>query len=239
MVPGTATVIPSPVIYPESDGKPMAENTEQLRWIVVLFINLAAMFRDAADVFIGSDLFWYPVEGRPEIRTAPDVLVVFGRPRGKRGAYRQWEEAGIPLTVVFEVLSPGNTTEEMIEKYAFYEEYGVEEYYIYNPDTNRLQVYVRRGEIFRRQWFSNEFVSPRLGIRFDLTGPEMAVFRPDGQRFLTPEELEATRVQSEQRATTAEQRARRVAELSRTARLGQASPEEIAELEQLERELSS
>jgi len=232
MVPSTATAIPSAIIYPDSDGQPMAENSEQLRWIVLLFSNLAAMFREAADVFAGSDLFWYPIEGRPEIRMAPDVLVVFGRPRGKRGSYKQWEEGGVPMTVVFEILSPSNDGEEQVEKYAFYEENGVEEYYIYNPATNHLQVYVRRGEVFRRQWFGKEFVSPRLGIRFDLSGDEMAVYRPDGQRFLSPEEQDAARV-------LAQKRTRRLAQLGRAARLGQASPEELAELEQLERDLSS
>ena len=34
------------------------------------------------------------------------------------------------MTVVFEVLSPSNRATEMIDKHTFYEEYGVEEYYI-------------------------------------------------------------------------------------------------------------
>src|SRR3954453_11338217 len=92
-------------VYPESDGKPLAENTKQLRWIVVLYGNLAALFRTVADVFVAGDLLWYPVEGCPEISIAPDVLVVFGRPKGDRGSYQQWEEGGVPLTVVFEIVS--------------------------------------------------------------------------------------------------------------------------------------
>src|SRR5262245_33400981 len=99
------------IVYPESDGKPLAENTKQLRWIVVLYGNLAALFRDAV-VFVAGDLFWYPVEGRPDIKEAPDVLVVFGRPRGDRRSYKQWEEGDVPVTVVFEILSPSNTVRE-------------------------------------------------------------------------------------------------------------------------------
>src|SRR6266542_2264595 len=117
------------VIYPESDGLPMADNTKQLRWIVVLYGNLAALFRDILDVFVGGNQFWYPVEGQPELRMAPDVYVVFGRPKGDRSSYRQWEEDNVPLTVVFEVLSPGNSGAEMMDKQVFYDEYGVEEYY--------------------------------------------------------------------------------------------------------------
>jgi len=37
----------------------------------------------------------------------------------------------VKVRVVFEVLSPGNTLTEMLEKREFYERYGVEEYYIY------------------------------------------------------------------------------------------------------------
>jgi Uma2 family endonuclease len=151
MVPDSATAFPSSLVYPESDGKPMANNTEQLRWIVVLFGNLSALFREVADVFIGADLLWYPVEGQTEVTQAPDVFAVFGRPKGKRSSYMQWQERDVPLTVVFEILSPCNTAEEMIDKHAFYEDHGVEEYYVYNPDTKRLHVYLRKGEMLVRR----------------------------------------------------------------------------------------
>src|SRR5580704_10855200 len=118
----------SVVVYPESDGKPMADNTKQFMWIVVLYGNLAALFRDRLDVWVWGDLMWYPLEGHPESSAAPDVFVVFGRPKGHRRSYKQWEEGNIPLTVVFEILSPSNTVQEMDDKLAFYEEHGVEEY---------------------------------------------------------------------------------------------------------------
>jgi Uma2 family endonuclease len=240
--------LPPPALYPDGDGKPMAENTRQLRWIVILFGNLSALFDGRADVFVAADLLWYPVEGQPEVRTAPDVLVVFGRPKGHRGSYKQWEEDNAPVTVVFEVLSPGNTWTEMADKLAFYEEHGAEEYYIYDPDNNRLFVYRRQGAVLLRVRPAEGYVSPRLGIRFDLSGDELVVYRPDGRRFLTFEELESARAQAEQRAAQAEQRAARaeqraaqaeqrgvrLAELSRKARRGQASAEELQELDRLE-----
>jgi Uma2 family endonuclease len=232
---------PLDVVYPESDGQPLAENTKQLRWIVVLYGNLAALFRDRSDVFVAADLFWYPVQGRAELRQAPDVLVVFGRPKGDRSSYQQWLEGDVALTVVFEILSPGNTVMEMDDKLAFYEEHGVEEYYVYDPDSNRLTAFVRRGDVLRRVRPVQGHTSPRLGIRFDLSGPELVVCRPDGQRFLTFEQLEVVRLQAEQRATQAEQRADRaeqradrLAELGRKARHGLATPSELQELERLE-----
>jgi Uma2 family endonuclease len=51
----------SEVDYPESDGKPMADNTKQFRWIVVIEQNLERLFADRPDVFIAGDLLWYPV----------------------------------------------------------------------------------------------------------------------------------------------------------------------------------
>src|SRR5262249_51190732 len=144
-------------------------------------------------------------------------------------------------TVAFEVLSPGNTYQEMDDKQAFYEEYGVEEYYIYDPDSNRLKVFVRRGDVLRRVRSVDGFLSPRLGISFDLSGSEMGVRGSDGRPFLTFEEWTAARDEAErridearQRADEAEQRAARLAELSRKARRGQASPEELQELDGLE-----
>jgi Uma2 family endonuclease len=250
----------SPLEYPESDGEPMADNTKQLRWMIVLIGNLAALFRDAQDVFVGGNQFWYPVEGEAETRQAPDVYVVFGRPKGDRPSYKQWEEGNVPMTVVFEILSPGNTHPEMVDKFTFYEAYGVEEYYVYDPDSNRLLVYVRRGDVLRRVLPIQDFVSPRLGIRFDLSGSEMVVRRPKGQPFLTFEELQADRdqqqqradqaeqradeehrlrLQAEQRADQAQQRANRLAELMRKARRQQATPEELAELERLEEQPSA
>jgi Uma2 family endonuclease len=248
MIQKALPAAPSQVLYPDSDGEPLAENTKQLRWIVVLFGNLCSLFDERADVFVAADLFWYPVEGEPDVRTAPDVLVVFGRPKGDRGSYMQWEEDNIPLTVVFEILSPGNTYQEMDDKQDFYETHGVQEYYVYDPDNNRLRIFTRRGDVLVRVRPASGFVSPRLGIRFDLSGPELVVYGPDGQRFSTFAEVQTARREAEQRAAEAQQqaaeaqqqaaeaqrRAARLVELGRKVRQGQASGEELQELERLE-----
>lgn len=47
---------PSDVIYPNSDRQPMAENTRQFRWIVVIKENLEWLFADDPTVFIAGDL---------------------------------------------------------------------------------------------------------------------------------------------------------------------------------------
>src|SRR5207253_3054751 len=123
----------------------------------------SAQYDDQTDVFVAMDNLWYPVEGHPEIRTAPDVYVVFGRPNYHRGSYRQWEEEGIPLHVVIEILSPSNRGGEMARKFGFYEEYGVEEYYIYDPDDGTLEGWLRQVGKFKEVKPMQGFVSPRLG----------------------------------------------------------------------------
>jgi Uma2 family endonuclease len=246
-----ASVPPDPDDYPERDGKSLADNTKQARWIVILFDNLLALFAEAADVFIAADLLWYPVEGEPEIRQAPDVFVAFGRPKGDRGSYRQWEEGGVAPQIVFEILSPGNRYTEIADKLDFYDRHGVEEYYVYDPDENSLMVYVRQGEVLRRQRPADGFTSPRLKIRFQLTAPEMTVTRPDGRTFLMFDQLEAERVRAEEarrqaveRAEQADKRAEQAAEAQRRAEEARRHAEEqagqaAAEIERLRRLLDA
>ncbi len=74
------------IIYPESDGKPMADNREQFNWIVLIKENLEILFGSNPEVFVAGDLLWYLVEGNNKLSQAPDTMVVFGRPKGKRGS---------------------------------------------------------------------------------------------------------------------------------------------------------
>lgn len=194
------------IIYPERDGNPMSDNTKQFRWITTIQGGLDALFRDDPNVFVAGDLLWYPVEGDNKTRCAPDVMVVFRRPKGDRGSYLQWREDNIAPQVVFEVLSPGNTLTEMAKKLAFYNRYGVEEYYLYDPDKVDLSGWVRSSSDEGLEVVDSiaNWISPRLGIRFDLSGEELQIFAPSGQRFATYVELQIARDEQQQRAEEAE-----------------------------------
>jgi Uma2 family endonuclease len=200
---------PRKIFYPDSDGLPMSDNTLQYKWIAAIAHGLDVMFLDWADVFVAGDLLWYPVEGHPEIRVGPDVLVAFGRPKGDRGSYKQWAEGGIAPQVVFEVLSPGNRFQQMRDKFEFYQRYGVEEYYIYNPDANELEGYRRAGSALVPVPDFSTWVSPRLGIRFHLAGQELRILRPDGRPFLTYQEILELEPQLLAERKTAERERRR------------------------------
>jgi hypothetical protein len=120
---------------------------------------------------------------------APDVMVAIGRPKGRRGSYKQWEEGGIAPQVVFEILSPANSAMEMADKLAFYDTFGVEEYYVYDPSPNTLDIWLRQDGQLRRMSHLRGWTSPRLGIRFALTGETLEIFDPQGQPFLSSVEL--------------------------------------------------
>lgn len=175
--------------YPDSDGEPMADNNEQLRLIFLLKGNLDALFDHDDNIAVESDLLWYPVQGHREIKRAPDAMVIFGRPKQYRGSYRQWRENNIPPQVTFEILSPGNTEIEMLEKFQFYEQYGVEEYYQFNPANGELLGWLRQGSSLQTIPQMNGWISPRLGIRFEVNGLELQLYNPDGSLFRTHAEL--------------------------------------------------
>lgn len=184
--PPVIPTVEEELLYPVSDGKPMADNSKQFYAIFLIHGNLDILFANDPTVFVIGDMLWYPVEGAPGTRQAPDVMVIFGRPKGHRGSYLQWREENIAPQVVFEILSPGNRKAEMDEKFDFYNRYGVEEYYLYDPDRGRLQGWMREAKaglvpIPEMQGWQ----SPRLGIRFGLEGSELRLFYPNGEPFRT------------------------------------------------------
>ncbi|MEA5471419.1 Uma2 family endonuclease, partial [Spirulina sp. 06S082] len=200
------------LLYPDRDGKPLADNTTQLRLIFTIKGGLDALFKDRDDVFIAADLLWYPVkltqqeitEQEEPKRQAPDVMVVLGRPKGDRGSYKQWEEDNVAPQVAFEILSPGNKKKDMETKFKFYQEHGIEEYYLYNPKKNRLQGWLRKGKKLEEISQMENWISPLLGIRFTTNEGDLVLFHPDGERFIEFVEAIEQRDRQTQRAIFAE-----------------------------------
>lgn len=213
----SATVTPPPkptipIHYPDSDGKPMADNTIQFRWIMMLYTHLAGQYREDVNTFVAGDHLIYPTEGENKIRQAPDVYVAFGRPKGDRGSYRVWEEGGVFPQVIFEVWSPSNRYNEMQDKFAFYEKYGAEEYYILYPEFPMYaEAYRRDGEKLVRVADVNGYVSPRTGLRIALAPDELTLFGRDGRPLRTAEELAAEREAAERAAHEQQNKAAKLA----------------------------
>jgi Uma2 family endonuclease len=226
------TPIPAPTtgawrdpLYPDSDGKPMADNPKQWDYIALIKNGFEVLFQDRPDVFVGGDQLWYAEKGNPKERLAPDTLIAFGRPKGYRGAYKTWEEDNIEPQVVYEVRSPRNTRPEMKRKREFYERHGVTEYIEYDPDRGHLRIWMRSADghllpvddVLAWQ-------CPLTGVRFRMDCNDLVITRPDGTPFLSAVEMDITaRAYAAQAVTYAAQadaakaRADKLADMLRTA----------------------
>jgi Uma2 family endonuclease len=202
---------PHAVFYPESDGQPMSDNTTQFRWIVTIQGGLDAIYRDDPTVFVAGNLLWYPVENNNKIRVAPDIFTVFGRPKEDRGSYLQWLEENIAPQVTIEIVSPGNSAGELLIKFEFYERYGVEEYYLWDPDAGKLRGWIRENGKLTEIRAMNGWVSSRLRVRFEVVDRDLHLYGPDGKKFATYVELVEQRELERQAKETAQQRAERLA----------------------------
>ncbi|HBE16833.1 MAG TPA: hypothetical protein DEG17_19930 [Cyanobacteria bacterium UBA11149] len=200
-----------PIIYPSSDGQPMADSTVQYKLITKIKEGCESLYKNDENVFVAADLLWYPVEGSREISQAPDVMVIFGRSKDDRRSYLQWEENNIAPQVVFEIRSFNDSQTKMNRKFAFYNRYGVQEYYLYDPQDNELNGWQRIEGFLEVIETMSGWVSPRLGVRFELGEDGLEIYRPDGQKFLSYSELEEERALAQQRAQQEAQRAERLA----------------------------
>ena len=129
---------PAAIEYPESDGKPLAENDPQLHAIHYAFGALGLHFRERPDVYVSADLLIYYEEGNPRVSVAPDVFVVFGVEDRMRGNYKVWEEGKGP-DFVLETASPNTWREDVERKPGIYAGLGVREYFLFDPRSEFLK----------------------------------------------------------------------------------------------------
>ncbi len=101
----------------------------------------------------------------------------------------------------------------MARKFSFYDKYGVQEYYIYDPDRVDLAGFLRGRGRLSAIGRMDGWTSPLLEIRFDMTGPELVIYGPDGKPFLTFQEMADERDKASERAEA--EYARAEAECSR------------------------
>lgn len=151
MASAAALQLPEDIIYPESDGQPMAEADRHRKDMTYLVDALCYHFRDRPDIYVSGDLFIYYEEGNPAACVAPDLFVVHGVANADRKTYRLWEEGRVPSMVV-EVTSK-STRERDREKKALYARLGVREYFMFDPEGDYLdpplQGFRLRGDKYR------------------------------------------------------------------------------------------
>ncbi|GAB4289598.1 MAG: Uma2 family endonuclease [Oscillatoriaceae cyanobacterium] len=183
----------------------MADSTIQYQWITTIKGGCDAIFKDDENVFVAGDLLWYPVEGKPNISQAPDVMVAFGTVKGSRKSYKQWLENNIPPQVVFEVRSESDTQTKMDKKLVFYNRYGVEEYYLYDPQRTELSGWRRIDGMLDVIDPMQGWVSPRLGVRFELGDEGLELYAPNGEKFVDYVDLYQQKELERQQKELAEQ----------------------------------
>lgn len=185
------------IFYPESDGKPMGETDFHIILITNLFQTLRTFFADHNDVVVIADMMFYYEEGNPRKVVAPDVMIVKGIKKYSRRTFKVWEEK--TPNVVFEISSRGTWKEDLQKKYLLYQELGVKEYYVFDPEYDYLkdepliayhlkngvfeEVKIKRGRVF----------SPALNLEIVDTGETLRLFNPETKILLpTMEELART-----------------------------------------------
>jgi Uma2 family endonuclease len=231
------------VVYPESDGKPMAETDLHIDCLIDLRQALKNFFRHDPQVYVSGNIFVYYKEGDPRKQVSPDVLVVKGVEKKQRRTYQIWKEAK-GLDVVIEVTSRKTRREDTDFKKKLYQQLGVKEYYLFDPTGDYLKERLcgyrligNRYVVVRLSKGKDRLYSDVLGLELVLVMDQLRLYDPRSQRFLlTPDETAEAHRQEQlarQRVEDAhrqEQAARQRAE-DEAARLR-------AELERLKKQLN-
>ena len=128
------------VVYPTSDGQPMAET--EVHGACMMYVTSALRWwftkhgRD--DVYVGMNNFLYYERGNPRAVVAPDVYVVVGAPaHPPRDTYMLWNEPKGP-DFVLEVTSASTRGTDERRKRDVYAALGVREYFLYDPRAEWL-----------------------------------------------------------------------------------------------------
>ncbi len=193
--------------YPESDGRPMGETDTHRRWIVRID-ELLKQRLSGQRVYIGSDLLVYYQCGQPRRFVVPDNFVVLDCEPGPRRTFKTWEEKRTP-DVVFEVTSRSTKRDDWVFKPKIYEQFGVSEYFIYDPLADYLHPSIqgfrlKNDVMVPMESVNGELVCQTLGIRLRLVGQVLEMLDvATGERLLT--EAEANRKLAEQQRELAQQ----------------------------------
>jgi Uma2 family endonuclease len=196
---------PESVYYPERDGKPMAETDTHREAMNDFIKTLQFRFENDEDVYVTGNIMFYYVEGDPKKVISPDVMFVRGIKKGNRRIYKLWEEK-VP-DVVIELSSRKTWKEDLQKKKLIYQELGVKEYYIHDPEYDYLKEPIIAfrlidGELIRVDVVDDRVYSEALGLELVNTASGLRLFDPETQEFLlTPMEEHEARLHIEDKLT--------------------------------------
>jgi Uma2 family endonuclease len=232
------------IVYPSSDGEPLAETSVHVDAIIDLVVVLR-QYLEGQSAIVLADQFLYYAQGYPKLRLAPDVMVIFDVTPGPRDNYKTWEEGQVPV-VIFEITSEGTKERDQNFKKILYEQLEVKEYWLFDPKgewiEEQLRGYRLRGEQYEP---ITDNRSEPLQLRLAVDGQQIALYREDtGEKLLASSELAQAlraeilaRQQAEDRAEQERQRAEQ--ERQRAEQERQRAEQAERQVEQLKEQLRS
>ena len=229
------------LVYPESDGEPMAETPKHQQVMIDCMDIMRSHFRGLADVYIGGNMMLYYEKGNPRKSISPDVFMVRGVSKQEFRTYKTWEQQPT-LDFVLEVASPSTYTRDFNEKMEIYAKIlKVKAYCIYDPyhEIDPYFVGFRLvGEVYEEIPFVNDrlpFVV--LGLEFGERDGALRLYDPVKSAWLlTSQERVAQETLARQEAESRVEQETRVRQAAESrAQHAEAELEKLrAALERLE-----
>jgi Uma2 family endonuclease len=188
--------------FPPSDGNSMPDIEDHRIQLSDLIFSLQLLTESWPNVHVGGNHFVYYNPDDPKDNCSPDVYVAIGVERRGRPAYYAWVERTFPQ-IVFEILSPNNTSREVADKLRLYAQQGVQEYYVIDPrrgPPTRLDGYIRHRNqlVLTPQTTPGSLRSELLGTELRVDEKWVRIVDPRTHGFIpTPVEITAARDQAE------------------------------------------
>ncbi len=209
------------IVYPESDGKPMAETDVHRKLMMDFILMLEDHYKNDDDVYVSGNLLMYYQEGNPRKSISPDVFVVFGVEKKLRNTFLTWTEANTP-DFVLEVASPSTFKEDIGRKKELYASVlGVKEYYIYDPLGQIVPSFsgfkLIDGVYQDIEQSNDRLPSAVLGLELGENDGKLRLYNPDTSQWLQtpPERVENAELRAENAETRAENAETRAQQESR------------------------
>ncbi|MGK7933506.1 MAG: Uma2 family endonuclease [Microcystaceae cyanobacterium] len=177
------------IVYPSSDGEPLAETYTHL-YAILTTLEVLRQYLAGRQAIVLANQFLYYSKGFPKLRVAPDVMVIFDVIPNGRDNYKIWEEGQVPQ-VIFEVTSPGTKNQDQDFKKILYEQLGVKEYWLFDPRGEWISEQLR-GFRLRKGGYEliEDNYSEPLNLRLEVEGSLINFYRQDtGEKLLIPQEL--------------------------------------------------
>ncbi len=190
------------IIYPESDGKPMAEADLHIEEIIRMRHILKAHFAERPDVYVSGNIMMYYEEDVIQSSVSPDILVTFGIGKKRRRTYKTWEE-GKPPDFVMEFSSRGTYRDHLNDKVELYAKIGISEYFLYDAERRYLPSYLMGYRLVDGSYVEilqqpdGGFFSETLNLTIHLLDDTIGVYDPGTGKWLQSAEERAEEAETE------------------------------------------